>query len=404
MRFLINLKERVMESKINEFIDLLIDVLSGEEFPESSPDDQKIRQEAEKIKFVLVRQFYTIMDEENRQRIFIRNFHARMVYQNDIFFGMLKENKPGNTDIPGKNRKFLYIQQSVLPVLDDLLAFVREQFSRWCSEGQKIPERMRLSFTSEILEKLEALSFSTTDPKHALFEKVKEEVRHRLTAADQAVITYGLVNHLNTLLEDVNMIRTDNGEHPFLITLTDILIAVNFNAMTVMEDLTTRIRQGVEKIGSTKEQIGHLSGWMKRIDQMPVTPVCTFGAQNESASLFLCRWIGAEILSREKSLQLFPDPFYPSGFPSLPGKLKLKIDLSVAQMACLLRLLKECAIIKSDKIMELFGFMALHFRSKKQENISSESVRQQFYHVTESNWEEVRKVIIRLLKKVSSPM
>jgi hypothetical protein len=68
--------------------------------------------------------------------------------------------------------KLTAFHQSVLSVLDDLLAFVMEQFSRWCSERQKIPERLRLSFTSEILEKLETLDFPVTDPEYALFEKV----------------------------------------------------------------------------------------------------------------------------------------------------------------------------------------------------------------------------------------
>jgi len=394
-----------MVNKINEFIDLLIGVLSGEEFPEPGPDDQKIRQEAEKIKLVLVRQFYTINDK-NRQQIFIRNFHARLVYLHDYFFEMTEKNnpeKPKIQDIPVKNPGLLYSHRSVLPVLDDLLVFVRERFSSWCSERQKIPERLRLSFTSEILEKMKALSFPLTDPEYALFEKVKDSVRHRLTE-DHPGMTYGLVSYLYTFLEAVNMIRTGKREHPLLTTLTDILIAANFNAISVMEDLTARIREEVEKIGSAKEQIEHLNGWLKKIDQVPVSLVCKLDEQTESLSLFLCKWIEAEILFHEKSLQLFSDPFYPSRFPGIPGGSKLDVDLSVAQMSCLLRLLKECAIIKSGKIMELFGFLALHFRSKKQENISAESVRQQFYHVTESTREEVRKVILRLLKKVSSPL
>jgi hypothetical protein len=394
-----------MESKINEFIDLLIDMFSGEEFPEPDPGDQKIRHETEKIKFVLVRQFYTI-DDEDRQRIFIRNFHARLVYLHDHFFKITEKNNPKKTeiqDIPAENLKMLSIHQSVLSVLDDLLAFVMEQFSRWCSERQKIPERLRLSFTSEILEKLEALDFPVTDPEYVLFEKVKASVCCRLTE-NHHNITYRLVNYLRSFIENVGLIWTGKQEHPLLTTLTDILIAANFNAISVMEDLTARIREEAEKIGSAKEQIEYLNGWLRKIDQVPVSPVCTFDEQTESLNLFLWKWIEAEILFHEKSLQLFSDPFYPSGFPGIPGGFKLDVDLSVAQMSCLLRLLKECAIIKSGKIIELFGFMAMHFRSKKQENISAESVRQQFYHVSESTREEVCKVILRLLKKVSSPL
>ncbi|MGV8095012.1 MAG: hypothetical protein AB2L24_24425 [Mangrovibacterium sp.] len=394
-----------MISKINEFIDLLINVFSGKEFPEPGPDDQKIRHETEKIKFVLVRQFYTI-DDEDRQRIFIRNFHARLVYLHDYFFERTEKSNPEKPEIHDtlvKSPKLLSIHQSVLSVLDDLLAFVMEQFSMWCSERQKIPKRLRLSFTSEILEKLEALDFPVTDPEYALFGKVKDSVCCRLTENHHNV-TYRLVSYLRSFIETVGMIRTGRQEHPLLTTLTDILIAANFNAISVMEDLTARIREEVEKIGSAKEQIEYLNSWLKKIDQVPVNPVCTFDEQSESLSLFLCKWIEVEILFHEKSLQLFSDPFYPSGFPGIPGGFKLEVDLSVAQMSCLLRLLKECSIIKSGKIMELFGFLALHFRSKKQENISAESVRGNFYNITESTREEVRKVILRLLKKVSSPL
>ncbi len=391
-----------MESKIDEFINLLINVFPKEEIPEPGPDNQRIRQEAEKIKFELIRQFCT-MDDKEKQRLFVHNFNARLVYLDDYFFGIMEKSNLENQDMPEENLKMHYLRQSVLPVLDDLLAFVREQFSSWCSEQQKIPERLRRSFTREITETLDASCFPVADPEHDLLKKVKDSIRHRLTE-DHAGVTYGLMNYLHTFLENVNRIQTGKQEHALLTALTDLLIAINFNEVAVMEDMVSGIRKEAEKIGSVKEQIEYLNGRLKKVNQIPFRPGCLYNEQNESVSFFLGNWIKAEILFLEKSLQLFSNPFYPPGFQGTPSGYKVHLDLSVAQMACLLRLLVECNIVKSDSAMELFNFLAQHFQSKKQENISAESVRVQFYHVTESTREEIHKVVLRLLKKASLPI
>jgi len=389
-----------MKDKINKFTDLLMDLFLREEVPDPVPDGQMVRQETEKIREELFRQFYS-MEDRGRQQVFIRNLHALLVNLSDHFFETLERDAKQQ---PGTDREEFPVQQAVLLALDDLLAFIWEHFSPCCSKEQKIPERSRPAFTREILAKLEPLILPATDPEQVLLETVKDTIRQRLSGENDG-ITYGLRTYLCTFTEDMNKMRSSTREHVLPVTLTDVLVAYNFNSVPLMYDLVSGIREEVDQIESAKDKIKHLHYWLKRISQVTICPDCAFDVRNEPVNGFLGKWIRAEILFHEKNLQLLSGPFYPLNFPGMaPDGIKLEVDLSVAQMACLLRLVTECGLVKGNSVRELFNFLAEHFRSKKQENISAESIRVKYYQIEESTRKEAHKILLRLLEKVSRPM
>jgi hypothetical protein len=80
---------------------------------------------------------------------------------------------------------------------------------------------------------------------------------------------------------------------------------------------------------------------------------------------------------------------------------KVVTELSVAQIACFVRLLVESGVIKNKNRAELITFYAVYTQSKKQENISPESFRTRFYNIEESARQEIRGTIIQLLNYIN---
>jgi len=390
------MKNRLIE--LNNCIDLLMDWFLAKEIQKSEQFCQNAQQEALKIKPALVQQFYSIKNE-TRKKTFIRNIHARLVSLSDVLFEAIDKKEKVE-----KNQNLTITQKSVLLILDNLLTFILDNFSAYCEMGQKMSKNFQISFAREISKKLEKLRLPDDDPDHILYEKVKASILQRLNA-NRFEITYGLMSYLNEFVQEIELIRDCNKEHSFSITLNNVLIAYNFNPFPVVHYLITVIIVEVSKIDSAKDKIERLNHWLKKINQVPVKPTYAFDSKHETVHHFLGNWVDEEIRFYEKSLLLFSGFSYPIGIPGVINiGYKIETELSVTQIACMVRLFKECGIIKNNNLRELLNFLAEHTQSKRRESISAESLRLKYYNVEESTREEVRKIIFQFLKKINLPM
>jgi hypothetical protein len=79
---------------------------------------------------------------------------------------------------------------------------------------------------------------------------------------------------------------------------------------------------------------------------------------------------------------------------------KIALNLSVAQIACIIRLLCLCRVIGDPSLTDIFKFVSTHFSSKKQGQISEESLSNQYYAVSQSTARKVLEIIQQLLDKL----
>ena len=386
-----------MQNKSENQIDVLLNLISSGEILEAEQYWKQFQKGNEMLKYILFQQFYSF-ENEGIQQLYIRNIHARLIFLIDDLFKAAGKRMNEDSD---QNKELINARKSVLFTLEDLLVFIGEDFAEYIDPEQKLPMKFHDSFIKKITDEFLRLSLPADDPDCVLFEKVKASVQNRLSKQG---ITYGLMAYLNELVLEIERVLLSNGEHPFSITLKDILLAYNFNSLRVVHYLNSIIIKEVNMIESAKEKIECLNRWLKEINQVPVKPACAFNDWHQSLCLFLCNWIQEEILFYEKGLFLFSG-VYPSGMQSIVNTgYKIETELSVNQLACFVRLFMECEILKSTNVRELLNFFAEHIRSKKRENISAESMRLKYYNIEETTREEVRKILFRLLKKSSIPM
>jgi hypothetical protein len=380
-------------------IDLLLNLPLAGEVLKSEQYYQQIQQNADKLKPFLHQQLCSV-DNESGQRMFIRNLHTRLVSINDSLYSLTKgKTKEG----PAANTDDFSSLWAVLFILDDFLAFIWYNYKAYCDKGQKMPEKSKAGFIREINGKLEKLGLPGNDPDHLLFEKVKSGVSNRLKD-DQAGISFGLMAYLDDFIRELVTVRASNKEHSLMIRLMDVLIAFNFNALPVLHYLLSVVIEDLEKFEPVKDKIERLHYWLKQVNQVPVSPNLSFYDDREPVKHFLNNWLCEETRYYEKSLLIFSSN-YPVGVPGIidPG-FKIETDLSVTQIACFVRLFMDCGVFKNTNVREILTFLAEHIRSKRQENISAESLRLKYYNIEESTRGEVRKVLSQMLDKSDRPL
>ncbi len=387
-------------NELNNTIDSLINLLASGKIEEFGIYCQKAQQEASRIKPALIQNFYSVEDE-NIQKLFIRNHHARLVSLNDDLFDAIKKRSKENQE---KNHDLINKLKSIHLILDYLLTFIWDNFSAYCDNGQRISKKSQITFTREITRKLERLRLRENDPDYILYEKVRASVLHRLDTK-QSRMTYGFKLYLDEFIQSIEIIRASNKEHSLSVTIKSVIIAYNFNSLPVIHYLASFFAEQLRPIESAKEKIDCLNQWLKTVNQVPLKPGYAFNIRREAVNCFLCNFILEEVRFYEKNLFLFSGFEYPIGMHGFTNTgFKIETELSVSQIACLIRLFVECEVVKTKNIRELINFLAINTHSKKRENISAESLRLKYYNIEESTREEVRKVLFRLLKKSSIPM
>jgi hypothetical protein len=89
--------------------------------------------------------------------------------------------------------------------------------------------------------------------------------------------------------------------------------------------------------------------------------------------------------------------------PTVPGcetPIKLNTSLSVAQLACLLRLLHEENILCHPNQTEALQFFARHFATDRTDQISSVSLRTKYYNVDRSTAESVKDLLFQMVNRL----
>lgn len=386
-------------NELSSIIDLLISLFPSGEINQLDKYCQKAQLEAIKIKPILIQQFYSI-ENETIQKLFIRNHFARLILLNDDLFNAVekrsKENQERYHDLVNKT-------MPIQLVLDELLLFIWDNFTLYCDSRQRMSKKSQITFTWEVARKLETLKIPENDPDHNLNEKIKASVLLRLNI-DQSRITYGLKLYLEEFIQAIETIRASNKEHSLAVTIKNVIIAFNFNSLPVIHYFASFFVDQLRPIESAKDKIDFLNQWLKNVNQVPIKPGYSFNPKHEAVNFFLSNCILEEIHFYEKALFLFSGFDYPVRMQGIANTgYKIETELSVGQIACLVRLFVDCQVVKTKNIRELLNFLSVYTQSKKRENISAESLRLKYYNIEEGTREEVHKILFRLLKRSSQP-
>jgi hypothetical protein len=170
-----------------------------------------------------------------------------------------------------------------------------------------------------------------------------------------ATFTYGALFYFEQLVASLSDLP--------IAALPDLLIQLNFNNLayfaSIVKTFETRLRQPNLPMG-----IIWLRREKARIAAIPENARLVYHPDWPSLKTMLLAWL-------DEQIEL--EPVMPAPVP------KLALNLSVAQLACLLRLAYDEGLFKETNLTAILHFFTDHFAAKKQHTISPGGLSKEYY-------------------------
>jgi hypothetical protein len=143
-----------------------------------------------------------------------------------------------------------------------------------------------------------------------------------------------------------------------------------------------------------EEKIEYLQSEKARLTSMPFTKGLSCRPEWPSLSTLLCGWITEELSFLVSRLQAAR-----TGIVHQPEKYPL--DLSVAHLGCLLKMICDTGLPGNRNLTRLFHFVTTHFSTKRQENISARSLSKEFYGISQVTAAKVQGLLQQMIARIN---
>jgi hypothetical protein len=177
--------------------------------------------------------------------------------------------------------------------------------------------------------------------------------------------------------------------------LREVLYALNFNRLEFLIYYQVTIRERLLQAPDLSGQLEILQREKRGIHQglLPGSMACH--PDFEAIHIMRGKWLEEQIamIGREAMFLVKETCKF--------SREKIRLNLSVAHIACLIRLLVDDHYLSIHVLQELFQFVAEHFSSKRQELISAGSLSKEYYSISQSTAARVQGILQKLVDKVT---
>lgn len=198
-------------------------------------------------------------------------------------------------------------------------------------------------------------------------------------------LTPDRLDYLERVLDELENLPEDQ-ETPFATRLHNILLQCNFNARSYCQAYIVTICDRIKNKRTLEEKVDALYLQQKIIAQLRFERGMKYYDLYPSVKEFIGGWLTEEINFVERKLDRIrqaedtsSDEYLESG-----RSAKLLLNMSVANLACLMRAFVGLGIIRNDNVTELSNIMARTFVSKRSENLSARSFRLRYYDIEDA--------------------
>lgn len=349
-----------------------------------------LREETERIKKKFVHEIYAFEDERHLER-YIQLHQQELIRLTDQLAGAVNRN-----DDPHYYELYRHTYQAV----EELLTFIERHFTKYFDQDTKAPESYIKLAGSDIVkvfgnlqERLKGLNTDTN-----LIDLVLHPMRKFIELIPSGQISYRKIiyireiqKEIQRIIDSTNPVNIDDG-------LRSELLYLNYNAIKYFRYYTTFIVTQVENVDSSSARIERLSYFLKMVNQTQVKPDVGYNRAIHSLKEQLSEWLSEEIFYLEKMHKL--NEKNASGM-ALTDDFKLKTEMSVSQIAYMLRVFIEIKLIHNKNVSEVIRFFSRFFQTKRLENISYESFRVRYYNTEDSARRSVRNILLMMVDHIN---
>lgn len=273
--------------------------------------------------------------------------------------------------------------------LEEIMVHLERSFNHYLDVSQAIPYQSRLLMTIEYTEKLgevlQHLESASLDPKlHELvlspFDDLGKMEPLSFSYRDQFYHEAYLMAFHHALKEKARI----NQKRVII-----ILWRLNYNSPKFSGFLTASIAQELKGKPSAEGKMELLYYYQKLCNQIVTEPGCCFNPELPGLKNQMNQWLQEEISYLKRKIKRRNEE------SPQPKNKKGLLKLSVAQLSLITRLFFESGLVEGSR-KDLLRFVANHYRTNNQEQISVDSLSSKYYQVETGT----KKTVSQMMKKM----
>ena len=173
-------------------------------------------------------------------------------------------------------------------------------------------------------------------------------------------------------------------------SLVSLLVRSNFNNLSFFVYLQDTIRNSAEYLDKAA-RLDYLIKQKALMMSYPEVKNCVYDPAWPSIKTMITDWLQEEIMLAEKSL----------ANKDQVAVSKIPLEMSVAHLSCLVRLLYEESVFATQNLQFIFKSIAGHYQSKRQAVISPGSLSKEFYSINQHTAARVRDLLQRMVQRIN---
>ncbi len=350
---------------------------------------QEIKRDLHKKLFSFVEENGNIENLIKSYQTFILNY-MKIIEQNYIL---------------GKERNLVYkiseektdtdIFKILYKTLDSILLFIEETFIKYIDKSLDISYQQRLWFVHQNQEKIEHILINI--PNLQVPKIVKDEICQLLSKIKEnkiSNITYESKEYYSTLIKVLDHLLNKEIV-PSKEQLYAVLISLDFNTFKIFFFMTDDIKSKIKILKNNEDKLKLYREYLKKVKTIVNTIPYRLNPDLPSLRQNLLDWITEEITFYQEFIKSNTSGLMEEVNNNVSNNRRL-LKVSVPEVSLITKLLYESKVVDGPRT-DLFSFLSKTFRTEKASSISSESLSNNYYSVSESSKRSVKKMLKGML-------
>ena len=279
--------------------------------------------------------------------------------------------------------------KSALGLMEDLLLFLEKQFPLLFDHDVDAPTafiiRMQVEWAGRVTqlgERMQAVHAEAELLDLALY------VPTRMLQISLPTFTFRRMKYMKTITTELTRIlEICSVEKNIDERIRTVLYDLNYNSKRFLTWHAQFVKDMLKSAETSNDKLERLSLLRKQIGQSLINPALAYDVMALPLQTQLISYVDQEIQYYEKVQQLRA-----ASNDLLQGKqVKVRVNLSVAQLACIIRTGVDMGIIQMPNVTELLHAAAAVFVTRKAEQISYDSMKRRYYDIESGTWGSVQE-------------
>jgi len=330
---------------------------------------------------------------ENEIKRSVRFLQLRLTILSDTLFEFKTSTK--HTAQPLNLSK---VAKCFITILEELIVILEKSVPEYFDNDMEVTEKQKSGFINNFNNTGSRLTKQLQDIDHDLLDLILHPF-HEAILEQKSGLTYRKVNYLSTLQQELSKpIATGPVEN--IQNIKERLIYLNFNSWRLLYYLFDKIKFENCKEENLTDKILNYYNHLKCINQSYVKPKVALYPDGNSLKEMLADVITEEIYAMEKEHQ-YNSYYEPVQKHSVSGGIKIPINLSVPQLACITRLFVKIGLIGNIKLIDLFDFLSNNILTKKAGNLSVKNLNNHYYETDDKSIATVKEFMIAIINEIN---